>query len=78
VLPDRARPPRLDRRLLLESDNNGLATAETKWPRYSLVHTAGHIVTTARQHFCRLAGTWPWTRDLIVAFEQLHQIPPRI
>jgi hypothetical protein len=65
------------RHLLLDNDN-GLATAEPKRLRYCLFHTAGNIITTARQRFCRLADTWPWTRDLIAAFERLHQIPLRI
>jgi hypothetical protein len=65
-------------RLLLLETGDGLKNAEPKRLRYCLFHTAGNIVTTARQRFCRLADTWPWTRDLIAAFERLHQIPLRI
>jgi hypothetical protein len=67
-------------RLLLidPADTEDLATAEPKRLRYCLFHTAGNIVTTSRQRFCRLADTWPWTPQLLDAFERLHQIPLRI
>jgi hypothetical protein len=51
-----------------------LARAEPKRLRYCLLHTAGHIVTTGRQRFCRLSDSWPWTTDLIAAFDRLHTI----
>jgi hypothetical protein len=59
------------RTLTLEGD---LAKAEPKRLRYCLFHTAGHIITTGRQRICRLATTWPWTPDLVTAFDQLHAI----
>jgi len=59
------------RLLTLDGD---LATAEPKRLRYCLMHTAGHIITTGRRRFCRLSDTWPWTTDLIAAFDRLHTI----
>jgi hypothetical protein len=59
------------RLLTLDGD---LATAEPKRLRYCLLHTAGHIVTTGRQRFCRLSDTWPWTTDLVTAFDRLHTL----
>lgn len=59
------------RLLTLDGD---LATAEPKRLRYCLMHTAGHIVTTGRRRFCRLSDSWPWTTDLVTAFDRLHTI----
>jgi hypothetical protein len=55
-----------------------LATAEPKRLRYCLFHTAGNIITTGRQHICRLAANWPWTNDLITAFTRVRTIALRI
>jgi hypothetical protein len=63
------------RLLTLDGD---LATAEPKRLRYCLLHTAGHIITTARRRICRLANDWPWTNDLITAFTRVHNLPLRI
>jgi hypothetical protein len=54
-----------------------LACAEPKRLRYCLFHTAARITTTGRSRTCRLAATWPWTTDLVRAFERIHQIPLR-
>jgi Transposase DDE domain group 1 len=62
------------RLLTLDSD---LASAEPKRLRYCLFHTAGHIITTARQRLCHLSATWPWTSDLVAAFTRLHTLPLR-
>ena len=59
------------RQLILDED---LATAEPKRLRYCLFHTAGHLVTTGRQRFCRLSNQWPWTRQLLDAFARLDTI----
>ena len=59
------------RALTLDGD---LATAEPKRLRYCLFHTAGHIATTGRRRFCRLSQHWPWTNDLINAFDRLDTI----
>lgn len=56
------------RLLLLDGD---LATAEPKRLRYCLLHTAAVIVNRSRQRWLRLADAWPWTRDLLAAFNRL-------
>jgi hypothetical protein len=58
--------------------NDDLAHAEPKRLRYCLFHTAGHIITTGRQRICRLADDWPWTNQLVAAFERLDTIPLQI
>lgn len=62
------------RLLVLDGD---LAVAEPKRLRYCLFHTAGHIVTTGRRRFCHLSRDWPWTPDLVDAFDRVHQIRQR-
>lgn len=62
------------RRLALDGD---LATAEPKRLRYCLFHTAARVTTTGRRRTCRLAATWPWTGDLVQAFERVRHIPLR-
>lgn len=62
------------RSLTLDGD---LATAEPKRLRYCLFHTAGQIATTGRRRFCRLSRDWPWTSDLITAFDRVHQLRMR-
>jgi hypothetical protein len=62
------------RALTLEGD---LATAEPKRLRYCLFHTAGQLATTGRQRFCHLSRDWPWTYDLITAFDRVHQLRMR-
>ena len=57
------------------SPGDDLTRAEPKRLRYCLLHTAGTVVTTGRRHYCRLADTWPWTRQLIGAFERIHRLP---
>jgi hypothetical protein len=59
------------RLLALDGD---LATAEPKRLRYCLFHTAARITRTSRRTTCRLAPNWPWTRELVTAFDRFHQI----
>lgn len=56
------------RGLCLEGD---LARAEPKRLRYSLLHTAGVIVHSARRSTLRIAEGWPWADELVVAFGRL-------
>ena len=62
------------RLLALEGE---LATAEPKRLRYCLFHTAARITTSSRQRYCRLAASWPWTDDLITAFNRVRNLPLR-
>jgi len=59
------------RRLALDGE---LATAEPKRLRYCLFHTAARISRSSRRTTCRLAANWPWTRDLVTAFDRVHQL----
>jgi len=63
-------------RLLLVDDD--LADAEPKRLRYCLLHTAGQLVHTRRQRWLRLADDWPWTDQLIAAFDRLHNLALRV
>jgi hypothetical protein len=65
-------------RLLTIDNNDDLAHAEPKRLRYCLFHTAAQIVTTSRQRRLRLADDWPWTRQLIAAFDRLRALPIQI
>lgn len=51
-----------------------LARAQPKRLRYCLFHTAAIIATSGRQKRLRLPDTWPWTLQLIAAFDRLHTI----
>jgi hypothetical protein len=62
------------RLLALDSD---LATAEPKRLRYCLFHTAARITRTGRRTTCRLAPNWPWTPDLVTAFDRVHHLRQR-
>ncbi len=51
-----------------------LARAEPKRLRYCLFHAAGVIVRTGRRVRLRLAAGWPWSVDLVAAFERVHAL----
>ncbi len=59
---------------LLTLAGTSLADAEPKRLRYCLFHTAARISTSSRQSTCRLAVNWPWTPDLLTAFDRIHQL----
>jgi hypothetical protein len=59
-------------KLLILDDN--FAHAEPKRLRYCLFHTAGTIVTGSRQRILRIATNWPWTHQLIAAFDRLRNL----
>lgn len=48
-----------------------LAKAEPKRLRYTLLHSAGILVRSARQTTLRIAAGWPWADDLVAAFARL-------
>jgi len=52
-----------------------LTAAEPKKLRYRLLHVAGKLSRTARTTTLRVAAGWPWTNDLIRAFERLAVLP---
>lgn len=59
--------------LYLDGD---LAIAEPKRLRYCLLHVAGIIVRSGRATKLRLADDWPWTPDLIAAFNRVRSTAP--
>lgn len=58
-------------RLLLDGE---LRVAEPKRLRYALWHCAGRLVRTGRRIILRLQDTWPWTAQLVAAFDRLRAI----
>ncbi len=48
-----------------------LAKAEPKRLRYTLLHAAGLLVSSARRKSVRIASGWPWADDLVDAFGRL-------
>jgi hypothetical protein len=57
--------------LLLTGD---LAVAEPRTLRYRLLRLAGRLVRRARQVWLRLPDHWPWTADLLNAYQRLAAI----
>jgi Transposase DDE domain group 1 len=51
-----------------------LVRAEPKRLRYCLLHTPGQIVRSGRQTRLRLAANWPWTDQLVDAFDRVHNL----
>ncbi len=48
-----------------------LARAEPKRLRYTLLHAAGILVSSARRRSVRIAAGWPWADELVGAFGRL-------
>jgi Transposase DDE domain group 1 len=48
-----------------------LAAAEPKRLRYTVLHSAGVLVRSARRTILRIAEGWPWADDLVAAFARL-------
>ena len=59
------------RRLCLDGD---LAKAQPKRLRYCLFHTAAVVARNSRRDWVHLSNTWPWTDQLLTAFDRAHQI----
>jgi hypothetical protein len=57
--------------LLLDGE---LAVAEPRTLRYRLLHVAGRLVHRSRQLWLRLPEHWPWTSDLLAAYQRLATI----
>jgi hypothetical protein len=52
-----------------------LANAEPKRLRYRLLHIAARLAFSARQGKLHLQDTWPWTAELVAAFQKLTALP---
>ncbi|MEV7624089.1 IS1380 family transposase [Actinoplanes sp. NPDC089786] len=55
--------------------DGAMAAAEPKKLRYRLLHVAAKLTRTARTTTLRIAAGWPWTTDLVRAFERLAALP---
>jgi hypothetical protein len=55
--------------------NGPLAAAEPKKLRYRLLHVAAKLTRTARTTTLRIAAGWPWTDELVTAFQRLAALP---
>lgn len=51
-----------------------LARAEPKRLRYRLLHSAAVIVRSGRRSVLRIAAGWPWSSELVVAFERVRSL----
>ena|GEM_PF-2033164 len=58
--------------LLLDGEHT---LAEPKRLHYRLLHVAARLVRTARRTHLRIAQRWPWTSDLVEAFQRLAALP---
>jgi hypothetical protein len=56
-------------------DDPHLKVAEPKTLRYRLWHVPGRVVRHARRVLLRLPGAWPWTPQLVVAFQRVRALP---
>jgi hypothetical protein len=54
-----------------------LAIAEPKGLRYCLLHAANVIVRSGRQGVLRLATSWPWSDQLVAAFQRDYNLISR-
>lgn len=52
-----------------------LAKAEPKRIRYRLLHVAARLAFSGRRAKLHLQNTWPWTSDLLAAFQKLKALP---
>ena len=53
-----------------------LAVAEPKKLRHRVWHAAADIVHTGRQTIVRFQRSWPWTTDIVIAFQRLRVALP--
>jgi hypothetical protein len=53
-----------------------LAVAEPKKLRHRILHAAAVVVRTGRQTVVRFQQSWPWTIDIVIAFQRLRVALP--
>ena len=53
-----------------------LAVAEPKKLRHRILHAAADVVRTGRQTIVRFQQSWPWTTDIVIAFQRLRVALP--
>jgi hypothetical protein len=59
---------------LIALDGN-LARAEPKTLRYRLLHAAARLVRGGRRRILKIAANWPWTEEIVTAWQRVHAIP---
>jgi hypothetical protein len=52
-----------------------LAKAEPKTLRYRLLHAAARLVRGGRRRTLKIAEAWPWTGEIVAAWQHIHAIP---
>jgi len=52
-----------------------LARAEPKTLRYRLLHAAARLVRGGRRRTLKVAANWPWTADIVTAWQRVHAVP---
>ena len=52
-----------------------LAKAEPKTLRYRLLHAAARLVRGGRRRTLKIAAAWPWTDEIVTAWQRIHAIP---
>jgi len=52
-----------------------LARAEPKTLRYRLLHAAARLVHGGRRRTLKIAANWPWTQEIVTAWQRVHAIP---
>jgi hypothetical protein len=60
------------RLLALDGD---LARAEPKTLRYRILHAAARLVRGGRRKALKIAATWPWTQEIVSAWQRIQAIP---
>ena len=61
---------------LLRFGHGELAVAEPKKLRHRVWHAAATIARTGRQTIVRFQQSWPWTTDIVIAFQRLRVALP--
>jgi Transposase DDE domain group 1 len=51
-----------------------LAKAEPKTLRYRLLHAAARLVRGGRCRTLKIAATWPWSEEIVTAWQRIHAI----
>ena len=61
--------------LRLTALDGDLAKAEPKTLRYRLLHAAARLVRGGRRRTLKIAATWPWSGEIVTAWQRIHAIP---
>jgi hypothetical protein len=56
--------------------DGALAVAEPKKLRHRVWHASAHLARSGRQTIVRFQRSWPWTTDIVIAFQRLRVALP--